>query len=178
MYPGRSGRDGFTLIELIVVLALISLVATLSIPHFQSFILTDSLKTTTRKLIGIVSEFSQEAVRANTGRILIFDLTQNLIQSDSQFDHADTQFDSEKEKSKTWLALPDVVRIVDISSVHGGKQSQGQVSLYFSKKGYIDKTYIHLRDEDGGEMTVMLSPFLGVIRVADSYLELSDEEIF
>ncbi len=171
MHPIRSGRAGFTLIELIVVMAIISLVATLSVPQFQNFFLTDQLKTTTRKLLGIVAEFSQEAVRAGADRVLIFDLTENVIL-------AKLTDDSEQLKTKTWLSLPDEVRIMDISSVHGGKQFQGQVKLHFSNRGYIDKTYIHLGDDEGQVMTVMLSPFLGVIKIADSYLELSDEKNF
>jgi general secretion pathway protein H len=47
--------------------------------------------------------------------------------------------------------------------------------LYFSKKGYIDKTAIHLRDDDGRDMTIILSPFMGAARIFDSYVDLEDE---
>jgi len=171
MHPIRSGRVGFTLIELIVVMAIASLVVTLSLPRFQNFFFADQLKDTTRKILGIVTEFSQEAVRAGADRVLIFDLTENIILAKSSGN-------VEQLETKTWLKIPEEVRIMDISSVHGGKQFQGQIKLHFSKKGYIDKTYIHLGDEDGRVMTVMLSPFLGVIKIADSYLELSDEQNF
>lgn len=171
MHPERINQNGFTLIELIVVMALISLMATLSIPRFHSYFLTDQLKKTTRIILGIVSQSSQEAVRSHTGLILVFDLMENMIQSDSQPDN-------EQKKLQTYLTLPDSVRIVDISSVHGGKQTQGRIKLHFSRKGYIDKTYIHLRDDDENEMTIMLSPFMGVVQIVDSYVELSGEEIF
>ncbi len=169
MLPEKSGMKGFTLIEVIVVLALISLVATLSIPRFDNFLFSNQLKSSSRKVIGIVSQISQEAVRTRTGSVLVFDLSENIVRADFQPGEV-------LEKPKTYLTFPASVRIVDITSVHGGKRNQGQIKLHFSSKGYIDKTYIHLRDDEGDNMTVMISPFLGVIKIVDSYVELSGEE--
>ena len=52
----------------------------------------------------------------------------------------------------------------------------GTSTLFFSKKGYVDKTAIHLRADDGRDMTLVLSPFLGVTKVYDSYIDLADEQ--
>ncbi|MBW1806517.1 MAG: type II secretion system protein [Deltaproteobacteria bacterium] len=43
-----NSREGYTLIELIVVIVLIGLIMTLSLPRFQYSMLTDDLKGSTR----------------------------------------------------------------------------------------------------------------------------------
>ena len=75
------------------------------------------------------------------------------------------------------LMLPDSVAVVDITSMYGGKRSLGQTTIQFNTRGYVDKTLIHLRSDDGRDMTIMLSPFLGVTRIYDSYIDMDDGQI-
>ncbi len=168
----RSG--GFTLIELMIVMVIISVITAFSIPNLRSSLFSDQLKTTARRLIGLVAEASQEAVRKQAVHTLSFELTQNRIWLSSEKSKSDEESGSAR---KSALTVPESVRIVDISSVHGGKQSLGVNELRFSKQGYVDKTLIHLRADDGREMTVMLSPFLAVTRVYDSYVGLDDDKV-
>jgi general secretion pathway protein H len=169
--PLASG--GFTLLELMVVMVLISLMTAFAMPGLRSTLFSDQLKSATRKILGLVSEASQEAFRRQIGYSLYFDLEQNSVFSDQGrgVDAGDTeQADRQQE-------LPDSVRVVDVVSAHGEKQSEGKAVIRFSRRGYVDKTLIHLRDDDGRDMTIMLSPFLGVTRVFDSYINLEDDRV-
>ncbi|NIR17489.1 MAG: prepilin-type N-terminal cleavage/methylation domain-containing protein, partial [Desulfobacterales bacterium] len=56
-------NKGFTLIELTVVVVLIGIIMTLTIPRFQTGILTDDLKATTRKMVGMIKGLRDEAIR-------------------------------------------------------------------------------------------------------------------
>lgn len=170
-----SPEKGFTMIELLVVMVLISLVTAFTIPSIRTSLFSDQLKATARRLVGLVVEVSQDAVGSQSEYLLNFDLENNLVwatRGATRSESSDTDATGVAGKK---LEVPESVRIVDITSFHGGKESQGTSTLYFSKKGYIDKTAIHLRDDGGRDMTIILSPFMGAARIFDSYVDLEDE---
>lgn len=173
MLPVAKCSRGFTLLELMIVMVIIAVMTSFAIPSLRTSLYSDQLKSTARRVIGLVSEASQEAIRKQAVHTLSFDLEQNRIWLTSK---KTGKVDEEKENRQK-LTVPGSVSIVDIESVSGGKRSQGTTEIRFSKQGYVDKTLIHLRADDGRDMTVMLSPFLAVTRVYDSYLELGDDKV-
>ena len=173
MSTDKKGSRGFTLLELMIVMVIIAVLTSFVIPSLRTSLFSDQLKSSARKVIGLVSEASQEAVRNQAIHYLHFDLEQNQIVLRSEKSGSE----SEEEGKTLSLKLPDSVRVVDVTSVNGGKRAQGETELRFSKQGYVDKTLIHLRSDDGRDMTVMLSPFLAVTRVFDSYVDLEDERV-
>ena len=177
LYDGKLSRSkGFTLLELMVVMVLISLLTAFAIPKLRTSLFTDQLKTTTRKILGRISEARQEAVRRNTDYFLYFDLEQNSMSS-IQDEKEDEKEEDEQSEAGSEYVIPDSVQVVDVMSVHGGKQTQGRAAIRFSKKGYVDKTLIHLRSDDDEDMTILLSPFLGVSKLFDAYVDLEDERV-
>jgi len=168
---GTSGAGGFTLVELMVVMVLITIVTAFSLPAIRSSMFSDQLRATTRRLIGLISEASQDAVGRHIPSQLNFDLEQNIVWLSDVSD----QPDNANAPPRYQLVLPDSVWVADVATAHGGKVGQGTAKLLFSNKGYVDRTFIHLRSDDGRNMTLMLSPFIAVTRVADSYVELDTE---
>lgn len=167
------------MIELLVVIVLITLVTSFAIPAIRTGMYTDQLKAASRRLIGLVNEVSQDAVNSQSGYYLNFDLDKNQVWASPDTGSGpkeDSFFKEEGEVKENLLQLPESIRIVDVTSAHGGKSSGEGTKLYFSKKGYVDKTAIHLRDDDGREMTILLSPFMGMTRVFDSYIELEGDK--
>lgn len=171
MYPGPSSSRGFTLIEILIVMVLITMVTSFTVPALRSNLYSDELKATARKLVGLVSEASQEAVSRQRPYLLKFDLEHDLVWISPEQALPD---EAEQERRKQ-LSIPDSVRVADIASVHGGKRSAGETAIRFTEKGYVDRTFIHLRADDGREMTLMLSPFIAVTRISDSYVELEED---
>ncbi len=157
-----------------VVMVLISLMTAFAVPGLRSSFFSDQLKTTTRKDLGLVSEASQEAVSKHAEYSLYFDLEKNSVSTfqEGPKEEVDGQTPQTRE-----FNIHDSVQLVDVTSVHGGTQSPGRAVIRFSKKGYVDKTLIHLRSDDGDDMTIMLSPFLGVTKIFDSYIDLEDDRI-
>lgn len=153
-------------------MVLIALLTSFTIPGLRTALFTDQLKTTTRKILGLVSEASQEAISRHAEYFLYFDLEQNRISTipEGLQESAEARSSASRE-----LNIPDAVQLVDVASVHGGKQTRGRAVVRFSRKGYVDKTLIHLRADNGDDMTIMLSPFLGVTKIFDSYVELEDD---
>ena len=71
------------MIELIVVIILIGLTLTLTIPRFQYAIVTDDLKATTRRMVGMIKGIREEAIREQKIYFLHFDLETNRFWFDS-----------------------------------------------------------------------------------------------
>ena len=152
-------------------MVLISLVTAFAIPSIRTSLFSDQLKATARRLVGFVTEVSQNAVSNQSEYRISFDLEENHVWATPEA----AKNKQEEEVKEIKLEVPESVTIVDVVSASGDKNSQGTATLYLSKKGYIDKTAIHLRSDDGRDMTIVLSPFLGVTRIFDSYIDLEDE---
>ena len=162
------GIKGFTLIELAVVIALLGLFLGLTIPRFQFYLVADDLKATTRKIVGLVREVRNEAIREQKVYTIHLDLESNRWWTEYA-GMEDEEMQLAREKA---FVLPNGVRFLDVWCRDKGKQAQGVFPLRFSKKGYVDQTMIHIGTETEREFTVELSPFLGVVKVHDRYVDI------
>lgn len=166
------GKDGFTLLELLVVMVLVALMISFAVPNIRSALYSDPLKSTARRLTGLVAEAGQEAVATHSPRLLLYDGARRMFHLETGAGGKDGG-----KKSLSRLDVPESVQVVDIMSVHGGTRSSGQAEIRFSSQGYVDKTLIHLRGRDGRELTLVLSPFLGVSRLLAGYVDLENEQV-
>jgi prepilin-type N-terminal cleavage/methylation domain-containing protein len=174
-YEGRmrgtlKGPKGYTFIELAVVILLLGIMITLITPRMRDTLLTNDLKATTRKIVGVIKGLRIEAVRAQETFYLHFDLGANRCWSDSS---SMTGRERALEREKAFF-LPENIRVLDIWILGKEKQQAGVAALRFGKKGYVQKTAIHLGSRDGRVFTLLLSPFLSRIEVLDRYVELED----
>ncbi len=165
--------QGFTLIELIVVMVLIATMTAFAIPKIRSSLFTDQLKATARQFIGLVAEAGQDARSRRTAQELRFDRELR------QFTMAPAVEAAPDDAVRRYASVqvPDSVQVVDVTTAHGGRKSLGDLVIRFSPRGYVDKTVVHLRDDSGDELSVMLSPFLGVTRVLEGYVALEDDRV-
>jgi len=177
-YAGLSPRslqpwrkNGFTLMELLVVMVLLSLLTVFAVPKIRTSLFTDQLKATARKLIGLVNETGMRARIEHQPYQLFFDPAARVFTVRAVAGNKGTN----APPSIRPLHLSSGVRVVDFSSVHGGKRDSGELKLMISPKGYVDKTLIHLQDDSGRDITLVLSPFLGVTRLYDSYRTLEQD---
>lgn len=161
---------GFTFIELTVVILLMGLMFALTIPRFQGALLTDDLKKTTRRMIGMIKGLRNEAIREQKDYFLHFDLESNRFWVDS----ADMTELERATASEEASHFPEGVRIMDIWFRGEGKTMTGETAIRFNRKGYVPQSVIHLGSEDGREFTLVLSPFLGRVKVLETYIDFVD----
>jgi len=159
---------GYTFIELTVVICLIGLILVLTVPKFRYAILTDDLRTTVRQMVGTIRSLRNEAIREHKRYLLHFDLESNRFWIESAGMPDEKQAEAYKKASQ----LPQGVRILDIWRRGKGKKVAGETAICFNKKGYIEQTAIHLGAEDGRQFTLILSPFLGTIKIYDKYVDI------
>ena len=161
---------GLTLVELTVVILLIGLTLSLSIPRLQYSMLTDDLKASVRRLVGTVRTLRNEAVREHKIYALRFDLESNQYWIDA----ADMTEEERIQAQEKAVQLPKGVRVVDIWRRGRGKEAAGETAIHFTKQGYVEQAVIHLAAEDGRQFTLVFSPFLGEVKVIDKYIEFVD----
>ncbi len=165
----NSLRNGFTLIELIVVVCLISIMLFFSLPRFQDAVLSDSTKKTSLWIIGKVRALKENAVsnqklytlhiNIDTDRLWIT----NESMSEEELQNAELQ----------GFELPDDVKALDVEYPYKGKISAGQADICFYKKGYSDKVLIHIKDDDE-ELSFLIEPFLSKVKLYEKYAGFED----
>ena len=162
----NSFNKGYTLIELVLVLVLLSLMFGLAIPKFRQAVMSDSLNATSLRLIGLVQDLREKAISDQVSYVLHLDLRAKKLWSFA----TDATEEEQLEALERAYQLPGEVKIEDIWSWSKGKIYEEAV-IHFSKKGYIEQSMIHLQAEDGRQLSLELTPFLGSIKIHEGYVD-------
>lgn len=161
--------QGFTLLELIVVMALIALTAAFAVPQFGGFFAGDRMKSTVRKLVGLVHQTAGLARRYQEPYLLQYREAERRFVAVPERDKEEKQA-REGEQKILALAVGDAVVVGEFWSWYSGSVAGNQRVIRFSKEGYIEPTILYIGRQDGPEMSVILPPFLGKIRVEDRHV--------
>ncbi len=157
---------GYTLIELIVVLVLLGLMFGITVPQFRQALLSNSLDSTSLKLIGLVQDLRERAISGQVSYILHLDIAEKRIWA---FASNASEEEQETARERAYK-LPVDVMIQDVWSWSGGKFFN-EGTIRFSRKGYVEQSMIHLQSEDGRELSLELTPFLGKIKIHEGYVD-------
>jgi general secretion pathway protein H len=169
-YTWPGDRSGFTLIEMTMVIFLMGIMLSLTLPRLRDVALSDNLKNTVRTMNATVKEIRYQAIKDSHEYLLKFDFSSKAFWSDSPYLTEEKRI-AAKENS---ISLPSDVRVIDISFQDGDKKTSGEVSIQFSKEGYISPSVIHLGSDDGRRFTYILRPFLGDADIIEEYVEIGE----
>lgn len=153
-----------------VVIVLIGLMLTLAVPRLRESLLTDTLKSTVRKMVGTIKYLRNEAVRERRPYVLHFDFESGSFWAD----YPDMSEEERTEAKKQAFSFPKEVLLMDVWSKGEGKRADGETQILFSERGYVKQSAIHIGSEDGRKYTLVLSPFLGRVQVLEEYVEFED----
>jgi prepilin-type N-terminal cleavage/methylation domain-containing protein len=164
--PKRAGdENGFTLIELIVVTFLIGIMLSISIPSLRNTFFTDPLKSTTRKIMGLVTGVRELAARSQQPYLLHISQVENRIWYEKEAEaEEDTAIDTVEKNN---LELPESVKIAGIWMGGDDGSSEGERVIWVSKQGYLQDTIIRVEDDDGNHLNIQFYPFLVPALVSD-----------
>ena len=161
--------EGFTLIELIVVVTLLGLMLFFSLPRLQNNPFLDDSKKSSRWLIGKIQALKESAVRDHKLYTLHFDLDSGRVWETSE-SMSPEEIESAVLNS---YALPDDLRIIDIEYPTQGKIYSGQAKISFYKAGHTDKALVHMQDGDT-YLSFLIEPFLPNVQFFEKYASFED----
>jgi len=170
----RSLSPAFTLIELVVVLAVIGLISLLVFPRLGSLGLSD-IRTEARRLEGITMLCFNLAVMEKNNYRLAIDLDHQC-------------WWAEKRNGPVYeLATSDLLSrhcvakdiMVEELEVLDRKQARtGLEYIYFSPYGYVEPAKVFITNDSGSGFTLFTDPITGRMIVYPGLVEFKDEKKF
>ena len=157
---------GFTLIELVVVVALMGIMLFFALPRLQGNPFENEANRSTRWLIGKITMLREDAVRNGRRYSLHLDLDSGRIWETNE---AMTARQIEQAALNDGFVLPAGVHLIDVEFALGGKRNSGQAQINFYRSGYADKALIHLQEGETYR-SLLIEPFLSDVSVADKYV--------
>lgn len=202
----RERESGFTLIEMMVVMAIIALMAALAVPSVSNFFQV-SLSSTAREMAGVVKETYNSTVVTGQVHRLVYDFkTQSywvesamgsvLLDTDESRKRAErkSRFATEKEKeeaekqrssqfmmaksvTRKKVALPTGVTFEDVQTQQSEEPiTEGKAYTHFFPHGMIEQTVVHLMDTSKHHVSLVLNPIVGKTDMYERYV--NEKEAF
>lgn len=160
---------GFTLIELIVVIALMGVVLFVAIPRIEGNPFLDDTKESSRWLIAKVRTLRENAIRDQKDYLLNIDLDTNRIWDTV----AGLDEEAAEKAALEARSLPEAFRVADVQYPRREPQISGRAQIGFYRSGYSDKALIHVMDGDS-PLTFVIETFLADVRILASYASFED----
>ena len=160
----RKQSQGFTLLELIVVISLMGIMLIFTVPRFHETLFLDKTKTGSRWIISKIQALKEAAIRNQKQYSLHINL------DTEQFWETDTSMSAEEIENAALNAdsLPSGLKIADIEYPIRGKINSGQTDITFYKNGTSDKVLIHIQDGDK-YVSYLIEPFISEVTRYEMY---------
>jgi len=154
--------NGFTLLELIVVILLLTILLGFAIPAFKGSILTGSQESVARELMSAVKKLKIAALRRQSVHTLHLNLDQGRLWV-TQEKTADDQ--GEAARQSEW-DLPDNTRIAQVRFPGDREVHSGTVEIRFYPQGYSDRAIVRLAGDGKKHTDLVIEAFLPMAMIA------------
>jgi len=197
--PRRQQRRGFTLIEILIVLAIIAMVVGLGLPAI-SRVTAQRLNSTTRQFSGMVKTLRNDAILLNSVHRLAVDFEKGEYWIEQQ-QQAGALLDDpltpppEKKKLKKGeppppngfgmaekyggkrLPFPGGVKILQVVKEQEGLKKEGLVYIHFFPNGFNEPAMIVLTraNDDTAGYTLVIRPASGNVQIVPAILKSFDQ---
>jgi prepilin-type N-terminal cleavage/methylation domain-containing protein len=162
-------RTGYTLFELIVVMALIGIVFFFAVPRFEGSFFFDDDKQSSRWLIGKLQALREEALRTRRRQVLHVDVETNRLWETSE-SMTSEQVDGAIRRAQR---LPGGALVVSVEFPGMERVYAGRTEIRFFGDGHSDRALIHLRHTDRFT-SFLLEPFLSQVKIFDELVGFDD----
>jgi prepilin-type N-terminal cleavage/methylation domain-containing protein len=159
---------GFTLLELMVVMLLISIVLAVAIPKFSGGAFQDPVKKLSRWMINTVRILRSAAIQQQKPQGLVIDLSNRRMYA---VNDAAAEEAAQASASNKAMPIPDAIRHMDVQFPDQERISSGTAEIRFYPAGYSDQALIHLETEDNEKLTYLVEPLLPKVKIFDEWID-------
>jgi prepilin-type N-terminal cleavage/methylation domain-containing protein len=162
-----SADAGFTLMELIAVLFIISMMLAFAVPEFSRSMAGDDTKTTLNWIVFNVSKFKKEARQQGKDFSMCIHPDTNLIQIKTESKNSEpTDLESTQADILAEFLVPEDLTLGRVDFNRPDSESaDGDACIRFYGKGYSDHAIVHISDNDGNFFSCMIEPFLHRVKI-------------
>ena len=166
----RASVRGFTLLELTMVILIVGIVLSISIPRL-GHLTSHNLNVSCRRLSATVKYLLHRATVKRT----IYRLNYDLKANEYWITYRDENLEFVKDSSvlSRRVTLPKDVSFEDILIIGRGKITEGEVQTHFFPKGWVDETFVHLKDARGRQASIHILPLAARTKIYERYVEPS-----
>lgn len=172
------GHSGFTLIELTVVILIITVISSITLPRIGNRLYASDLKQSVRRLRAVIAVARASAASEGVPRRIVCDIpngrfsVEREVVEEEPLDNEATDLTVEYEPDTSvltrTLTLPSNVKIQDVVTGIGEVEKEGIAYLRIEPNGMILGNRIHLMKEDR-DYTLVINALTGRIVIEDGY---------
>jgi prepilin-type N-terminal cleavage/methylation domain-containing protein len=162
--PDRLSRKtdhGFTLIEIVVVLALVTLLLTVAVPRLAENAFIDPKRKTSLWITKKIHSLKAQSISQARDHTLHIDLTTGQMWTT----HAGQPEEEATAARQAGHTLPEGALIEGVEFPRIGLQTSGQADVQFFKTGYSQKALILIGFDDGSRRSFLIEPFLPKVKL-------------
>ncbi len=165
----KSRASGFTLVELIVVISIISVLLVFAFPMFQNFHFFSNSKSQAGKIARLLTDLKEKSLQENVDYFMHIDSDSGMVWiSDDSMD--DESYDKAKENP---IALSGNFSILDVEFAGVKDPGDKKYKIRFRKLGYSDFALIHILENENN-LTLKIEPFLSSVQILNGHVSLED----
>ncbi|MFH1984358.1 MAG: prepilin-type N-terminal cleavage/methylation domain-containing protein [Pseudomonadota bacterium] len=161
---GGAADRGFTLLELIVVVSLISIMFFFAVPKFANTAFSDARFRTARWIVQRAGDLRAEAVEKGASRFLVVDLDEGRLWAATSSPAAEN---GRSEDGPTGYRMPQGLEITRVVFTDGTSVTAGRAMIRFSADGVASGAVIAIAKAGREVMSLEIEPFLPEVRVRD-----------
>jgi prepilin-type N-terminal cleavage/methylation domain-containing protein len=159
---------GFTLIELMVVMLLISIVMAVIIPRFDGGPFQDPTKKLSRWMVNSIRHLRSTAIQKQKSQALVIDLNEQRMWMVSD-GMSEEELSAATEKA---FKIDTSMQIVNVQFPDQEPISTGSAEIRFFPAGYSDRALIHLENDDAERFSYLLEPLLPKVKMFDQWIDI------
>jgi len=164
--------DGFTLIELTVVIFLIGLLLFTAMPKLGNFLFHTDLKSVARSLKASVHLLRSKSIVSHKNTVLHLDLDKGIYWGSYEKPEKNPETLIDNPVLIPPRELPENIKFLDASNINSPKISSGLLSSTFNPKGVIEETVLHLSDRNEGVFTIIINAYTCRFLIYNEYADV------